>query len=133
MWYFNSKIISNSFLNSVFRVILVLIKIKLNFHYKNINKINNFPVSQGGHYNPADMPLQNPKEQIAMWQQNTGGYIDSGIQSGATTQAPSLSGKEEDMETGGEWMEGQPGFNQSGFTTEQVSYLYQFKFVCLFF
>lgn len=77
-------------------------------------------VSQGGYHNPADMPLQNPKEQIAMWQQNT--YMtDSGIHSGATTNAPSLSGKEEEMDA--EWMEGQAqqGFNQAAFTTEQVN------------
>lgn len=77
-------------------------------------------VSQGGYHNPADMPLQNPKEQIAMWQQNT--YMsDSGIHSGATTNAPSLSGKEEEMDA--EWLEGQAqqGFNQAAFTTEQVS------------
>ncbi|XP_037078008.1 armadillo segment polarity protein-like isoform X2 [Pollicipes pollicipes] len=40
-------------------------------------------------------------EHVKMWQQ--GGYMggagDSGINSGATTQAPSLSGKEDDMET----------------------------------
>ncbi|KAG0710448.1 Armadillo segment polarity protein [Chionoecetes opilio] len=77
------------------------------------------PMSQGGYHNPADMPLQNPKEQIAMWQQNT--YMsDSGIHSGATTNAPSLSGKEEEMDA--EWIEGQTqqGFNQAAFTTEQV-------------
>ena len=36
-----------------------------------------------------------------MWQQANylGGGGDSGINSGATTQAPSLSGKEDDMET----------------------------------
>lgn len=54
-----------------------------------------------------------------MWQQNA--YMsDSGIHSGATTNAPSLSGKEEEMDA--EWIEGQtqPGFNQAAFTTEQV-------------
>ncbi|RXG72511.1 Armadillo segment polarity protein [Armadillidium vulgare] len=80
------------------------------------------PMSQSGYHNPADMPLQNPKEQVAMWQQSS--YMtDSGINSGVTTQAPSLTGKEEDMETTGEWIEGQgqgQGFGQSGFTSEQV-------------
>lgn len=60
-----------------------------------------------------------------MWQQNA--YMsDSGIHSGATTNAPSLSGKEEEMDA--EWIEGQtqPGFNQAAFTTEQVC----FKFAC---
>lgn len=54
-----------------------------------------------------------------MWQQNA--YMtDSGIHSGATTNAPSLSGKEEEMDA--EWIEGQTqqGFNQAAFTTEQV-------------
>lgn len=38
-------------------------------------------------------PMSSAKEQIMMWQQNT--YMaDSGIHSGATTQVPSLSGKE---------------------------------------
>lgn len=81
------------------------------------------PISQGGGYhNPADMPLQNPKEQIAMWQQ--GNYMsDSGIHSGATTQAPSLTGKEEEMDQ--EWMDGQQqqqqqAFSQGQFTNEQV-------------
>ena len=57
-----------------------------------------------------------------MWQQNT--YMsDSGIHSGATTNAPSLSGKEEEMDA--EWIEGQTqqGFNQAAFTTEQVNQL----------
>lgn len=56
-----------------------------------------------------------------MWQQNT--YMsDSGIHSGATTNAPSLSGKEEEMDA--EWLEGQAqqGFNQAAFTTEQVCF-----------
>lgn len=36
------------------------------------------------------------KEQTMMWQQNS--YLgDSGINSGVTTQAPSLTGKEEEM------------------------------------
>ena len=68
-----------------------------------------------------------------MWQQSP--YMaDSGIHSATTTQAPSLSGKEEDMDTSSgvptpgaaqEWMEGGQqtqggGFTQSGFTTDQV-------------
>lgn len=78
-------------------------------------------VSQSGYNNPADMPLQNPKEQITMWQQGSYMGTDSGIHSGATTQAPSLTGKEEDMETAGEWMDGHgQGFAQSGYTSEQV-------------
>lgn len=86
-------------------------------------------MSQSGYHNPADMPLQNPKEQIAMWQQNT--YMsDSGIHSGATTNAPSLSGKEEEMDA--EWLEGQAqqGFNQAAFTTEQVQFNACNVYVC---
>lgn len=93
------------------------------------------PHSQSGQYqHPGDMPLTNPKDQVAMWQQQSPYMADSGIHSATTTQAPSLSGKEEDMDTsqsgvatpgGGnvqqEWMDGQQvGFNQSGFTTDQV-------------
>ena len=80
-------------------------------------------VSQGGYHNPADMPLQNPKDQITMWQQ--GNYMaDSGIHSGVTTRAPSQSGKDEEMDTNaGEWMDGQgQNFSQGGYTSEQVRY-----------
>lgn len=44
------------------------------------------------------MNMADPKEQISLWQQNA--YItDSGIHSGATTHAPSLSGKEDDLDS----------------------------------
>lgn len=94
----------------------------LHSFYNNLFCIHSWTVSQSGYHNPADMPLQNPKEQIAMWQQNT--YMsDSGIHSGATTNAPSLSGKEEEMDA--EWLEGQAqqGFNQAAFTSEQVYFM----------
>ncbi|KAF2366662.1 Armadillo [Trinorchestia longiramus] len=92
------------------------------------------PMSQSGSYqHPGDMPLANPKEQVAMWQQSP--YMaDSGIHSATTTQAPSLSGKEEDMDTSGvptpgtqEWLDGQQGngFAQAGFTSDQVDEMNQ--------
>merc|ERR1719370_1529639 len=40
----------------------------------------------------SDMPVDNKQQQTMMWQQNQ--YMaDSGIHSGATTQAPSISSK----------------------------------------
>lgn len=53
-----------------------------------------------------------------MWQQNN--YMgDSGIHSGVTTQAPSLTGKEDDMEGDQLMFDLDQGFPQ-GFTQEQV-------------
>ncbi|KAH8235511.1 hypothetical protein KR032_001723, partial [Drosophila birchii] len=78
------------------------------------------PVSHNNQYNPPDLPpMVSAKEQTLMWQQNS--YLgDSGIHSGAVTQVPSLSGKED------EEMEGDPlmfdldtGFPQN-FTQDQV-------------
>lgn len=59
------------------------------------------------------------KDQTLMWQQSS--YIggDSGIHSGANTQAPSLSGKEEDMESDPLLFDLDHGFDQ-GFTQDQV-------------
>lgn len=58
------------------------------------------------------------KDQTLLWQQNS--YLaDSGIHSGATTQAPSLSGKEEDMDGDQLMFDLDQGFTQ-GFTQEQV-------------
>lgn len=55
------------------------------------------------------------KEQTLMWQQNSY-MVDSGIHSGATTQVPSLSGKEdEDMDL----FDLDQGFSQQ-FTQDQV-------------
>ena len=77
------------------------------------------------------MPMEG-QQKAMMWQQNQ--YMgDSGIQSGATTQAPSVSSKhnlDDDMDTAqppsqpdtAQLMGGfdfDPGFNQ-GFTQEQV-------------
>ncbi|XP_076351085.1 armadillo segment polarity protein-like isoform X4 [Tachypleus tridentatus] len=77
------------------------------------------PMSHGNYSNPGDIPMASPKEQTILWQQNT--YLgDSGIHSGATTQAPSLSGREEEMDDDQmlfDW--NQSGFNH-GFTQDQV-------------
>ena len=40
---------------------------------------------------PENVPQMGKQEQTMMWQQNQ--YMDSGIHSGATTQAPSVSSK----------------------------------------
>lgn len=62
----------------------------------------------------GDMPISS-KEQTLMWQQNS--YMgDSGIHSGAGTQVPSLSGKdEEEMDL----FDLDQGYAQ-GFTQDQV-------------
>ena len=44
------------------------------------------------HSVPAMQPMDS-KQQTLMWQQNQYLGVDSGIQSGATTQAPSVSSK----------------------------------------
>lgn len=58
---------------------------------------------------------QDAKETI-MWQQNSY-LVDSGINSGVTTQAPSMTGKEDDGDN--LIFDLDQGFN-SGFTQEQV-------------
>lgn len=63
------------------------------------------------------------KAAVSHWQQQS--YLDSGIHSGATTTAPSLSGKgnpeEEDVDTTQQVLyEWEQGFSQS-FTQEQVA------------
>lgn len=67
--------------------------------------------------------MGNVKEQTLMWQQNS--YMgDSGIHSGAATQAPSLSGKEDDEMEGDQLMfDLDQGFAQ-GFTQDQVDGTY---------
>jgi catenin beta 1 len=86
-------------------------------------------LSRGGGGGYADQQQQH-KEQTLMWQQ--GHYMgpDSGIQSGAQTQAPSLTGGhgEEDMDTtggdGGVLFDldhgGQQAFGQGAYTQDQV-------------
>lgn len=62
------------------------------------------------------------KAAVSHWQQQS--YLDSGIHSGATTTAPSLSGKgnpeEDDVDTTQVLYEWEQGFSQS-FTQEQVA------------
>ncbi len=74
-----------------------------------------------------DMAMeQDRKAAVSHWQQQS--YLDSGIHSGATTTAPSLSGKgnpeEEDLDNQVlyEW---EQGFNQP-FTPEQVAGMWQY-------
>ncbi|KAL3268367.1 hypothetical protein HHI36_007483 [Cryptolaemus montrouzieri] len=68
------------------------------------------PIS--GHYQNSEM---SSKDQTLLWQQNS--YMgDSGIHSGAATQVPSLSGKEEDDMDIFDLDQGYP----QGFTQEQV-------------
>ncbi|XP_044260719.1 armadillo segment polarity protein-like [Tribolium madens] len=58
----------------------------------------NRPMPQG-HFQraSADLPMMSAKEQTQMWHQNS--YMgDSGIHSGTSTQVPSLTGKEEEMD-----------------------------------
>ncbi|KAH3753274.1 hypothetical protein DPMN_187909 [Dreissena polymorpha] len=74
------------------------------------------------------MPMDNKHQQTMMWQQNQ--YMaDSGIQSGATTQAPSLSGKshvddldepDQNMDTGRMMFNWNDQGMGQGFTQEQV-------------
>nr|CAD7590501.1 unnamed protein product [Timema genevievae] len=81
------------------------------------------PMSHGSYQGPGDLPLGSAKEQTLMWQQNS--YLgDSGIHSGATTQAPSLTGKEEDMESDQLMFDLDQGFTQ-GFTQDQVDEMNQ--------
>ncbi|XP_034940829.1 armadillo segment polarity protein isoform X2 [Chelonus insularis] len=81
-------------------------------------------VSHGNYQGPGDLPMGTAKEQTLMWQQNS--YMgDSGIHSGAATQAPSLSGKEDDEMEGDQLMfDLDQGFAQ-GFTQDQVDEMNQ--------
>lgn len=77
---------------------------------------NVFPVSHGNYQGgPGELPIGTAKEQTLMWQQNS--YMgDSGIHSGAATQVPSLSGKEdEEMDL----FDLDQGYT-TGFTQDQV-------------
>lgn len=76
-------------------------------------------VPHGNYQGPGDLPMGSAKEQTLMWQQNS--YLsDSGIHSGAVTQAPSLSGKEDEEMEGDQLMfDLDQGFAQ-GFTQDQV-------------
>ncbi|KAG6440392.1 armadillo segment polarity protein isoform X1 [Manduca sexta] len=71
-------------------------------------------------YGGSDVPMAPSKEQqTLMWQQNSY-LVDSGINSGAATQVPSLTGKEDDEMEGDQLMfDLDQGFAQ-GFSQEQV-------------
>ncbi|XP_049866938.1 armadillo segment polarity protein isoform X2 [Pectinophora gossypiella] len=71
-------------------------------------------------YGGSDVPMApNKEQQTLMWQQNSY-LVDSGINSGAATQVPSLTGKEDDEMEGDQLMfDLDQGFAQ-GFTQEQV-------------
>lgn len=90
-----------------------------NLKYFSINNYNFFVVSHGSYQGPGDLPMQSAKDQTLVWQQNS--YMgDSGIHSGAATQVPSLSGKEDDEMEGDQLMfDLDQGFAQ-GFTQDQV-------------
>jgi len=69
-----------------------------------------------------DMAMEpDRKAAVSHWQQQS--YLDSGIHSGATTTAPSLSGKgnpeEEDVDNNQVLYEWEQGFNQN-FSQDQV-------------
>ncbi|XP_076225255.1 armadillo isoform X4 [Nomia melanderi] len=82
------------------------------------------PMSHGNYQGPGDLPMGSAKEQTLMWQQNSY-MVDSGIHSGAVTQAPSLSGKEDDEMEGDQLMfDLDQGFAQ-GFTQDQVDEMNQ--------
>lgn len=74
-----------------------------------------------------DMAMEpDRKAAVSHWQQQS--YLDSGIHSGATTTAPSLSGKgnpEDDDVDNQVLYEWEQGFNQS-FNPEQVAGMCQF-------
>nr|CAI5867220.1 unnamed protein product [Callosobruchus analis] len=68
-------------------------------------------MSQGHYQGPGDLPMPSSKEQTLMWQQNS--YMgDSGINSGAATQVPSLTGKEEEEMDLFDLDQGYQGFTQ---------------------
>lgn len=70
--------------------------------------------------NPHGQDMMSAKEQTLMWQQNS--YLcDSGFQSGATTQVPSISGHEEEdgMENDPLMFDMDQGYAQN-FTHEEV-------------
>ncbi|KAE8573655.1 armadillo segment polarity protein isoform X1 [Halyomorpha halys] len=81
------------------------------------------PMSHGNYQGGPDLPMGSVKDQTLMWQQSS--YLaDSGIHSGATTTAPSLSGKEEEMYGDQDMFDLDQGFTQ-GFTQEQVDEMNQ--------
>ncbi|GAB1599101.1 catenin beta-like [Argonauta hians] len=102
--------------------------------YQMTGTTNTRTVSHSGSGNSymdlSNMPMENKQQQTMLWQQNQ--YLtDSGIHSGATTQAPSISSKghgeemeEENMDNNRMMFDWDQGFNQ-GFTQEQVDEMNQ--------
>jgi len=87
-------------------------------------------LTRGGGYQPqGDIQQQPGKADTMMWQQQHYMGPDSGIQSGAATQAHSLTGHEMDdeMDTGENQVifDMDQGFPQSGYTQEQVDEMNQ--------
>lgn len=84
-------------------------------------------MSHGNYQGGPDLPIGSAKEQTLMWQQNS--YMgDSGIHSGAATQVPSLSGKEdEEMDL----FDLDQGYTQ-GFTQDQVDGIYFYLKKCMY-
>ncbi|XP_046326477.1 catenin beta-like isoform X2 [Haliotis cracherodii] len=83
--------------------------------------------SSGNYMDLSDMPMENKQQQTMMWQQNQ--YMtDSGIHSGATTQAPSISSKtgpgeeieDENMDPSKMMFDWGPGNFSDGYGQEQV-------------
>ncbi|XP_067118253.1 armadillo segment polarity protein-like [Centruroides vittatus] len=75
-------------------------------------------------YGTPEVPVSNPKEQTMIWQQNSY-HVDSGIHSGSNTQAPSVTGKDEEMDTNQmlfDWEQREFG---QGLTNEQVDEINQ--------
>lgn len=72
-------------------------------------------MSQGNHQG-AEVPMGPSMKETIMWAQSSY-LVDSGINSGVTTQAPSMTGKEEDEDN--LMFDLDQGFS-SGFTQEQV-------------
>lgn len=78
------------------------------------------PQQQQQYNNPYPQDMMSAKaEQTLMWQQDS--YLcDSGIQSGAVTQVPSLNGHETDLEDPMMFDMDQSNYAQQNFTQEQV-------------
>jgi len=71
---------------------------------------------------PKAMPVSSTNEKTIVWQQNQ--YMDSGIHSGATTQTPSLTGREDDLESEAMAFDWDPNFGNA-FSDEAVDEMNQ--------
>lgn len=91
-------------------------------HLSSVESIIYIIVSLAADLMELDMAMEpDRKAAVSHWQQQS--YLDSGIHSGATTTAPSLSGKgnpeEDDIDNNQVMYEWEQGFNQN-FSQEQV-------------